>query len=157
MSESIYEILLESLKPVPHEADESIFGDIHRERLEKSGEIRSGAFLNSVRNVKDTSDEKSPVQGGWAGYWQDKVWLDFPKECSNLECENEEENPEVVGAHVRQEGESETGREAWIVPLCKKCNSSENKKSMELIWGTRLVHVKMAKSHDTVEKEEEDS
>ena len=77
--------------------------------------------------------------------------------CSNLECENEEENPEVVGAHVRQEGESETGREAWIVPLCKKCNSSENKKSMELIWGTRLVHVKMAKSHDTVEKEEEDS
>ena len=154
MTESAYETLLESLKPVPHQADTTALGDLHRECLEKSGEICSGVLLNAVRNVKDTSDEKSPLQGGWAGYWKDKVWLDFPKECSNIDCENDEVNPEIVGAHVRQEGEPMTGTDAWIAPLCKKCNSAENKKSMELIWGTMLVRVKMEDSHDTVEEED---
>ena len=150
------EALLEALKPEPHKEDLTISGEIHRGVLQKSGDMINPAYPQVVRNVEDTSKEKSPVQNGWGGYWQDKTWLAFPNECSNSDCENEEQNPEIVGAHVRIEGEPATGKDAWIVPLCHKCNSDDNKDAMVLNGGTIFVHVHMSESHKTAHPEEDE-
>lgn len=147
--------LLESLKPAPHKEDMTQSGENHRDVLQKSGEIFSSKYPQIARNVEDTSKEMSPVQNGWRGYWQNKTWLAFPNECSNSNCKNEEENPEIVGAHVRREGESNTGKEAWIVPLCHKCNSDDNKVPMDLNGGTIFVRVHMSESHRTAYPEED--
>ena len=149
------ELILEALKPVPHEEDLMLSGEIHRGVLQKTGDMISPACPQIVRNVEDTSREKSPVQNGWAGYWQDKTWLAFPNECSNSDCKNEEQNPEIVGAHVRKDGEPNTGKDAWIVPLCHKCNSDDNKEPMDLNGGTVFVRVHMSESHKTACPEED--
>ena len=148
------ELILEALKPVPHEEDLRRSGEIHRGELQESGDMIKPDYPQVVRNVEDTSKEKSPVQNGWRGYWQDKTWLTFPNECSNSDCENEEQNPEIVGAHVRIEGEPVTGKYAWIVPLCHVCNSDDNKDAMVLNGGTIFVRVHMSESHKTAYPEE---
>ncbi len=144
------ELILEVLKPAPHEEDLMLSSEIHRGVLQKTGDMISPACPQIVRNVEDTSNEKPPVQNGWGGYWQDKTWLAFPNECSNSACKNKEQNPEIVGAHVRREGEPNTGKDAWIVPLCHKCNSDDNKDPMDLNGGTIFVRVHMSESHRTV-------
>ena len=143
------ELILEALKPEPHKEDLTMVGITHRDVLQKSGDMIKPAIPQMVRNVEDTSKEKSPVQNGWRGYWQDKTWLEFPNECSNSICKNEEQNPEIVGAHVRIEGEPNTGKDAWIVPLCHECNSDDNKDTMDLNGGTIFVRVQMQESHKT--------
>jgi len=143
------ETLLEALKPTPHNADLTELGEIHRDMMIKNGDMLKSLCPQMVRNVEGTSREKSPVQNGWGGYWQDKTWLVFPNECSNSDCKNKEQNPEIVGAHVRREGEPNTGKEAWIVPLCHQCNSDDNKDPMDLNGGTIFVRVQMQESHKT--------
>ena len=150
------EALLDALKQAPHKEDLTISGEIHRGVLQKSGDMINPAYPQVVRNVEDTSKEKSPVQNGWGGYWQDKTWLGFPNECSNSGCKNKEKNPEIVGAHVRREGEPNTGKDAWIVPLCHQCNSDDNKEPMDLNGGTIFVRVHMSESHKTAFPEEDE-
>ena len=149
------ELILEALKPVPHEEDLMRLGEIHRDELQKSDDIFRSDYPQIVRNVEDTSKEESPVQNGWGGYWQDKTWLAFPNACSNSDCKNEEQNPKIVGAHVRKDGEPNTGKDAWIVPLCHKCNSDDNKEPMDLNGGTVFVRVHMSESHKTACPEED--
>ena len=147
------ELMTEDGKKVPHVVDETHVGEGHRKvqrcwgglcRVERVGSIK-------VKNVKDTSDEISPYKHEWIGYWQDKTWLRVPTACANVGCNNKDASPEVVGAHVRIVGEPNNDKNAWIVPLCKSCNSSENKEKMELSYGTYMVRVEMSKPHETVE------
>jgi len=60
-----------------------------------------------------------------------------------------------AGAHVRKDGEPNTGKDAWIVPLCHKCNSDDNKEPMDLNGGTVFVRVHMSESHKTACPEED--
>ena len=143
------ELILEARKPTPHKEDMTMAGINHRKVLQERGDMIKPIIPQTVRNVEDTSREKSPFQNGWGGYWQDKTWLAFPNECANSDCKNEEQNPEIVGAHVRREGEPNTGEDAWIVPLCHKCNSDDNKEPMDLNGGTIFVRVHMSESHKT--------
>lgn len=143
----------ESAKKTPHMVDNGDVGDAHRQACEQCGKLSHVGYLDTikVRNVEDTSDEDSHFEHEWSGFWQDKTWLAFPSKCANIGCENEAPSPDIVGAHVRKEGEPNNDRNAWIVPLCKSCNSSENKSEMELSIGTWMARVVMSKAHKTVE------
>ena len=146
---------LKQSKKVPHKEDES------KEGLRFRGLSALAGYLTEVddkktiwvRNVENTTDEESEFEHEWAGYWQDKTHLAFPSVCSNCNCGNDEERPEIVGAHVIIEGEPTEGKEAWIAPLCKSCNSASNKGKMKLSTGTWLAHVTMSKSHKTASEQ----
>lgn len=143
----------ESAKKTPHVVDNGDAGVAHRHIYEMCGKLSHiGYFdVNKIRNVEDTSDEDSPFEHEWSGFWQDKTWLAFPSKCANVSCKNDDPSPKIVGAHVRKEGEPNNDRNAWIVPLCKSCNSSENKSEMELAIGTWMARVVMSKAHKTAE------
>ena len=147
------EIITEDGKRDPHTVDETHAGEDHRRILISKSELCCVGYYGSVRvrNVEDTSDEVSPCKHEWIGYWQDKTWLRVPTTCANICCSNEDSSPEIVGAHVRITTEPNNDRNAWIVPLCKSCNSSENKLEMELSYGTHMARVVMSKPHKTVE------
>lgn len=149
--------LSENEKKEPHKVDGGYTGDIHRQSSKKSGSLREVGYYDTikVRNVEETSDEHSVFKHEWAGFWQDKTWLKFPSVCANSDCTNDTESPEIVGAHVRINGEPDNDKMAWIVPLCKSCNSSDNKSEMELSLGTWMARVTMSKAHKTA-KEEKD-
>ena len=139
-------------KKVPHTVDETGVGEQHRKVLRQWRELCRVESVGSVRvkNVKDTSDEISPCQHEWIGYWQDTTWLRVPSKCANVGCNNDDAVPEIVGAHVRIITEPNNDKNAWIVPLCKSCNSAENKAEMELSYGTYMARVVMSKPHETV-------
>ena len=140
---------------IPHAVDEGKEGSAYRLSAMLEGELTCavGGNLTYVRNVEDTKDEDTQFEHKWAGYWQDKTHLGFPVKCANCNCCNTKDNPEVVGAHVRIEGEPAYGLDAWIAPLCNSCNSSDNKKKMLLANGTWLAHVVMSKPHKTASDE----
>lgn len=125
---------------------------------ENSPSIRDceiGCFDDTkVRNVKDTSNEKPFVGGTWGEWWKRCTGTDFPEECANIDCANDKEKPEIVGAHVRIDDMPCPDDEAWICPLCHSCNSEDNHASMSLAIGTKLLSVKMKKPHKTVSAEE---
>ena len=146
-------LMTENYKIEPHAVDETKIGMEHRRELERKHELycKGRADVIKVRNIGDTSDEVSPCKHEWIGYWQDKTWLRAPTFCANMRCNNEDHSPEIIGAHVRIVGEPNNDRDAWIVPLCKSCNSSDNKSEMELCCGTYMARVVMSRPHKTVE------
>ncbi len=146
-------IMQENGKAQPHEVDETDNGVMHRRTLLENHGLCCAGYPSDikVKNVKDTSDEISPYKHEWIGYWQDKTWLRVPTTCANVGCNNKDAAPEIVGAHVRIVGEPNNDKNAWIVPLCKSCNSSENKAEMKLSDGMYMARVVMSKPHETVE------
>lgn len=136
------------------------FGDdfkLYRKALERYGMIHICSEGEKVMNVLETSNEPHQVSGGWNEYWSKISHLKFPSECKNVRChgeidEREEEDKEVVGAHVRRDGEQSHDYWAWIAPLCKSCNGKDGAAKF-LAEGTILVRVKMKYVHDTAEEE----
>ena len=147
------ELITEAGKKEPHAVDETRAGEGHRKIQSRWRRLCCVERVGSVRvkNVKDTSDEISPYKHEWIGYWQDKTWLRVPTTCANVGCNNKDAAPEIVGAHVRIVVEPNNDKNAWIVPLCKSCNSSENKAEMKLSDGMYMARVVMSKPHETVE------
>lgn len=112
-----------------------------------------------VHNVLGTKDE--PVPQGYCSvleYWERFAGLEVPKEClaqdphENADDRQTETN-EIVGAHVRVDGEPCPLGWAWIVPLCKHCNSDDRTWAIFLPAGTVLVPVKMEKQHETAKND----
>lgn len=129
----------------------------YRKALEQYGMIHACSENEKVMNVLKTSNEPHQVDGGWNEYWTRISHLKFPVECRNVCChgeidEREEEDKEVVGAHVRLDGEPSHDHWAWIAPLCKSCNGQDSAAKF-LAKGTILVRVKMKYIHDTAQEE----
>ncbi|MBQ3341846.1 MAG: hypothetical protein IJG84_08115 [Kiritimatiellae bacterium] len=109
----------------------------------------------NVHNVLDTKDE--PIPDGYNSfldYWEVKSGEACPKECQAISLHLKDDltpadTTDLVGAHVRIDGEFCPNDQAWIVPLCKHCNRDENEDTILLPEGTVLVPIKMAKEHLT--------
>ena len=117
--------------------------------------ITVGAGGRFVHNVLDTKDE--PVPDGYGTllkYWSSKTSRPIPDKCLALDPHVNQDSREadqydIVGAHVRIDGENCPDDWAWVVPLCKHCNNDGRTWSIYLPAGTKLVPVKMQKVHYT--------
>lgn len=112
-----------------------------------------------VHNVLGTKDE--PIPEGYTSfldYWEKKSGQSAPPECP-VKCAHQNQDgsdadkKDIVGAHVRIDEISCPDDWAWIVPLCKHCNSDDNSYCIELPAGTVLVPIKMSKSHPVAKHE----
>lgn len=83
--------------------------------------------IEKVKNLNGTSDSKPKGYDDWKDFWEKKTNRKF-KKCSCTECENNAE----VGAHVKRvclhDLKGFEDDRWYIVPLCKKCNNTNNKK-----------------------------
>ena len=114
-----------------------------------------GLFVN---NVIGTSDE-SPPQGYNSAieYWRSRASGDM-KECPAIDPHKKEDGScvdtkDIVGAHVRIYGEECPEDEAWVVPLCKHCNSADRDWSIYLPAGTCLIPVRLSKKYKTAKSD----
>lgn len=115
---------------------------------------RGGAI---VHNVVGTAEEPKPCgYGSFLEFWEetvgdraDRCFADSSHKCVDGSCADVDE---IVGAHVRVDGLPCPLDEAWIVPLCKHCNSDDNCETIHLPEGVVLVPVKMAKKHVNASK-----
>lgn len=85
-----------------------------------------------VKNLHHGTDESSKYIRQWEAATGRKA-----TRCCNLLCENEEDNPKLVGAHVIKCG-NDVDKNWYIVPLCHKCNSDDNDEEME-VYESNLV------------------
>lgn len=72
-----------------------------------------------IKNLHHGTDENS----SYLKQWEEEKGVKAER-CANLDCENTEPNPALVGAHVIK-GDKKDGR-WYICPLCHKCNSDNN-------------------------------
>ena len=115
-----------------------------------------------VHNVLDTKDE--PVPDGYdtfLEYWSSKTSRPIPEKCVALDPHvnqdySEADQYDIVGAHVRIDGEYCPNDWAWVVPLCKHCNNDERTWCIYLPSGVKLVPVKMQKTHSTASHKMDD-
>lgn len=105
-----------------------------------------------VRNIPGTKNEPSPFGCDSAlAYWRAKsgqealqcMALDPHKNADGKDADIKE----IVGAHVRVKGIQCKDNEAWIVPLCKHCNSDERDTDICLPKGVILVPVKLSRNY----------
>lgn len=129
-----------------------------RKILEESCMIKKYVAPNGgciVHNVLDTKDEPIPTgYNSFLDYWETKSALVRPNACQANDSHLKEDGTsadktDLVGAHVRIDGEPCPDDEAWIVPLCKHCNRDENTEPIPLPGGTVFVPIKMDKTHKT--------
>lgn len=117
--------------------------------------VTVGAGGCFVHNVPDTKDEPVPDGcGTLLKYWSSKTRRPIPDKCLTLDPHiNQDHNVadqyDIVGAHVRIDGEDCPYDWAWVVQLCKHCDNDERTWSIYLPAGTKLVPVKMQKVHYT--------
>ena len=89
-----------------------------------------------VHNVLGTTDEPFPEgYDSFLEYWECKTGKSVPTNCQAIDFHTNQDGTEadttdIVGAHVRIDGLSCPDDWAWIVPLCKHCNS----KSIFFFW-----------------------
>lgn len=78
-----------------------------------------------VKNLHHGTDNNSRYLERWGEIKGHKA-----ERCANIDCDNPDPNPALVGAHViKVEGEDK----AWyICPLCHKCNSDKNEDDMSV-------------------------
>lgn len=108
-----------------------------------------------VHNVLDTQDE--PIPEGYASfldYWEGESGKTRPSECQAIDVHltkdgSSAKTTDLVGAHVRIDGECCPDDYAWIVPLCKQCNDADNTSCILMPEGTVFIPVKMSKKHKT--------
>ena len=117
----------------------------------------SGYFGCYIHNVLDTKDEPIPEgYDSFLDYWEKNSGLSAPDECQ-ARCAHQNvdgtdaDKTDLVGAHVRIDGKVCTDDWAWIVPLCRHCNSDDHTCRMELPSGVTLVPIKMSKAHPTAQ------
>lgn len=83
-----------------------------------------------VKNINHGTDEDTDYIGAWEGI------KGIALGCSNLDCPNEEDNPALVGGHVKKVYSDDN---SWyITPLCHKCNASNNNNPMR-VYEDRLA------------------
>lgn len=115
-----------------------------------------------VYNVAGTKDEVPPqgyatFRNFWEGKSNHEPVTTCVAEVDHTTADGDDADVEAIdGAHVRLDGVDCPDDEAWIVPLCKKCNNDDNAEPIRLPKGMVLVPVKMAKPHATVKKINED-
>jgi len=90
------------------------------------------------KNKCGTSDKKCNC-GPWKAHWEKFSKEKFDEQlCSNEECPDKAKRRKAEhGAHVIHSGAND--RKEWIVPLCAKCNNTENTEPFDLRVGTILV------------------
>lgn len=112
-----------------------------------------------VHNVLGTKDELIPEgYTSFLDYWEKKSGQSAPAKCLAVDSHNNQDGTDadmtdLVGSHVRIDGLDCPDDWAWIVPLCKHCNSDDNTCCIELSAGTVFVPIKMSKSHLTANHE----
>lgn len=107
-----------------------------------------------VHNVLDTAEETPPSgYDNFLEYWKKKSGQKATECMAIGQHVNSDgdasDKKEIVGAHVRIDGRYCPDDEAWIVPLCKHCNSEDRTWHIRIGKGTTLVPVKMSKPHKT--------
>jgi len=89
------------------------------------------------KNKDGTSEEECPICKTWKNHWKKFSKKEFDEQpCSNEECPDKAKGKKAEhGAHVINP--SDNG--VWIVPLCAKCNNTNNTGFFDLRSGTILV------------------
>ncbi len=112
-----------------------------------------------VHNVLDTKDEPIPEgYDSFLDFWECETGQSAPTKCLSVDSHKNQDGTDadmtdMVGAHVRIDGINCPDDWAWIVPLCKHCNSDDNTCCIELPEGTAFVPIKMSQSHPTAKHE----
>lgn len=121
----------------------------------------SGYFGCYIHNVLDTKDEPIPEGcDSFLDYWEKNSGKLAPEECQTI-CAHQNsdgtdaDKKDLVGAHVRIDGKTCPEDWAWIVPLCKHCNSDDHTWSMKLPANVTFVPVKMSKAHPTAQNQKD--
>ena len=121
----------------------------------------SGYLGCYIHNVLDTKDEPIPEgYDSFLNYWEKNSGQLVPEECQTI-CTHhnsdgtDADKKDLVGAHVRIDGMTCPEDWAWIVPLCRHCNSDDNTCCMELPVGTVFVPIKMSKAHAAAQDEKD--
>lgn len=105
-----------------------------------------------VKNVPNTQNEPRPKgYNPTLSYWCEKAGKKVSS-CVAIDPHKKADGSDVdvndlVGAHVRVPGMTCKDDEAWIVPLCKHCNSENRKEQVLLPRGVVLVPIKMSKKY----------
>ena len=117
----------------------------------------SGYFGCNIHNVLDTKDEPIPEgYDSFLDYWEKNSGQLVPEECQTM-CAHQNvdgtdaDKTDLVGAHVRIDGKPCPDDWAWIVPLCRHCNSDDHTWCMKLPANVIFVPVKMSKAHSTAQ------
>jgi len=89
------------------------------------------------KNKDDSSDDECPICKSWKKHWEKFSKKTFDEQpCSNEGCPDKAKGEKAKhGAHVINP--SDNG--VWIVPLCAKCNNTNNTDFFDLRSGTILV------------------
>lgn len=89
-----------------------------------------------VKNLHHGTDENTDYIDQW-------ISIKGPfTDCSNLDCQNDDDNPKLVGAHVIKVDSDD--KKWYICPLCHKCNSDDNNDPMR-VYEDRLVEYNIIK------------
>jgi len=126
-------------------------GGIHYVR----GNFKAGVGGCFIHNVLHTKNE--PIPDGYDSfldYWEKKSGKKLPLECRAISPHKKDDGTdadkmELVGAHVRIDGEGCAKDEAWIVPLCKNCNNDSRTWCIYMPEGMVFVPIKMTREHTT--------
>lgn len=95
-------------------------------------------FYNAIKTEGDKVKFNGQTYSVFKKFWEDstkKSLGSLHNQCANLECENEKlpSEYELQGAHIvfeKPKGPIQKGEACYIIPLCPKCNNSDNKKRM---------------------------
>ena len=105
-----------------------------------------------VKNVPNTQNEPRPKGfDSTLSYWCETAGKKVSS-CVAIDPHKKADGSDVdvndlVGAHVRVRRLACRDDEAWIVPLCKHCNSENRKAPILLPRGVVLVPIKMSKNY----------
>lgn len=96
---------------------------IVKEEIDKF--VESNTMTVKVKNLNHGTDENTDYIHQWETYMGHKA-----TDCANLDCQNENKNPSLVGGHViKSDGDDKSW---YICPLCAKCNSDDNRDDMTI-------------------------
>ena len=132
-------------------------GDLYNHGEQPITTCTAGYFGCYFHNVLDTKGEPFPKGcNSFLEYWEKNSGQTTPTECQT-KCNHQNadgtdaDKKDLVGAHVRIDGISCPDDWAWIVPLCRHCNSDDHTWRMALPEGTTFVPIKMSKAHPTAQ------
>ena len=125
-------------------AEDALIEQLAKEK-DRNAELAGYGLLprakkETVKNVPESSLYKEPNGNTCIGYWEEKAAFaikeDLPYHCPACGAKMIKKDSTLDGAHVYIPSDP---KQWYFIPLCSKCNNSENNKDM--VVGTTLIPV----------------